>query len=39
MGGNATGMFSGGTTVAADFGVGDGRAKSQWGKRKEQLFI
>lgn len=30
MGGNATGMFGGGSTAVADFGVGDGRAKLQW---------
>ena len=34
MGGNAAGVFSGGSTVVADFGVGDGRAKFQWGKKR-----
>lgn len=30
MGGNTTGVFSG---VSTDFGVGDGRAKFQWGEK------
>ena len=38
MGGNTTGMFSGGSIADADFGVGDGKAKFQWGKKGEIVF-